>query len=84
MIKLNAAGTVVCEKKYTPLEKLFTKIFKDDEYNILVRPENDNGLTHVDIELKLLQIDLVIWMLFYTSFFILTFIFNKRMKNIKN
>ncbi len=64
MIKLNAAGTVVCEKKYTPLEKLFTKIFKDDEYNILVRPENDNGLTHVDIELKLLQIDLVIWMLF--------------------
>ena len=41
-------------------ERLFNEIFKRNEYNKLVRPMNQYQLTHVEIELKLLQIDLVI------------------------
>jgi hypothetical protein len=40
------------------LDQLFIKIFHTDEYNQMLRPHNINGLTHVNIELKLLQIDL--------------------------
>ncbi len=40
------------------LDKLFIKIFHADEYNQMLRPHNINGLTRVNIELKLLQIDL--------------------------
>ena len=45
-------------KNLSNLEKLFDSIFLNEEYNSMVRPENMNGLTHVETELKLLQIDL--------------------------
>lgn len=41
------------------LERLFHKVFVIEEYNNLVRPETQDGLTRVETELKLLQIDLV-------------------------
>jgi len=40
------------------LERLFDRIFLNEDYNNLVRPEDMNGLTQVQTELKLLQIDL--------------------------
>lgn len=44
----------------TGLEKLIDQIFTIDDYNSLVRPTDKlSGLTTVNTELKLLQIDLV-------------------------
>ena len=42
------------------MEKLFHQIFVLDEYSNLVRPLDKDSVTHVQTELKLLQIDLVI------------------------
>ncbi len=50
-----------CEyrSKITGLEKLIKAIFYEKSYNELVRPVNNDGVTVVETELKLLQIDLV-------------------------
>jgi hypothetical protein len=45
-------------KNMSSLERLFDRIFLNEDYNNLVRPEDMNGLTQVQTELKLLQIDL--------------------------
>ena len=45
-------------RNMSSLEKLFDRIFLDEDYNSLVRPENEDSLTQVATELKLLQIDL--------------------------
>jgi hypothetical protein len=40
-------------------EKLFEKIFIQQHYNKMIRPSSGNdNITHITIELKLLQIDL--------------------------
>lgn len=46
-------------KRTSPLDRLFHKIFFEDEYSNMVRPIGVNKITHVKTELKLLQIDLV-------------------------
>lgn len=43
----------------TGLERLFYHIFSTEEYANLVRPSTSDSLTHIQTELKLLQIDLV-------------------------
>ncbi len=44
----------------TPMEKLIDKIYNQDEYDQMIRPSNKlTGLTHIETELKFLQIDLV-------------------------
>ena len=40
------------------MDFLFKQIFEIDQYNQMLRPHDINGLTHVNTELKLLQIDL--------------------------
>ena len=45
-------------KNMSSLERLFDRIFLNEDSNNLVRPEDMNGLTQVQTELKLLQIDL--------------------------
>lgn len=51
---------VPCEcRQLTGLERLFDKIFVQNSYNVLVRPvDTITGLTHVNTEIKLLQINL--------------------------
>ena len=48
-------------KDTSPLNRLFHKIFVENEYSKLVRPilESYNGITRIETELKLLNIDLV-------------------------
>ena len=42
------------------LEKLLEKVFVNDSYNKLVRPvETKTGITHINTELKILQINVV-------------------------
>ena len=48
------------EQDLTGIENLFYKIFREKSYNNLVRPRDKRtGLTHLQTELKLLQLDLV-------------------------
>ena len=47
----------------TGLENLFNSIFIERNYNPVVRPvHNESGLTIVNTELKILQLDLVIFL----------------------
>ncbi len=44
----------------TAMEKLIDKIYNQDEYDQMIRPSSKlTGLTHIESELKFLQIDLV-------------------------
>ena len=73
-------------RKLVGLEKLLYEIFQAKTYNKFVRPTNNiTGLTHVQTQLKLLQIDLVnivfnypLWILIIKGLF-----FN-RTKNTKS
>ncbi len=58
-INLNLVRNQLIKKNLTGLTKLFNKIFIQDDYNNMVRPNNDNDITKIETELKLLQIDLV-------------------------
>jgi hypothetical protein len=55
----NQIRAEISKKNLTGLTKLFNKIFVQDDYNNMVRPNNDNDITKIETELKLLQIDLV-------------------------
>ena len=55
----NQIRAEIIKKNLTGLTKLFNKIFIQDDYNNMVRPNNDNDITKIETELKLLQIDLV-------------------------
>jgi hypothetical protein len=46
--------------KYGGMERLFKRIFYDNNYNEIVRPVDNQSITYVETELKVLQIDLVI------------------------
>ncbi len=41
------------------MERLFKRIFYDNNYNEIVRPIDNQSITYVETELKVLQIDLV-------------------------
>ena len=46
-------------RKLTGLEKLFHDVFVVNTYNRYVRPVDEFGMTNIQTQLKLLQIDLV-------------------------
>ena len=52
----------------TGLDKLMNQIFDVENYNLLVRPMNEEHVTNVELEIKLHQIDLV-REFYYTSQF---------------
>ena len=47
------------KKNERGLARLLEKVFRIDAYNRLVRPTGANGLTRVNTELKIIQIDIV-------------------------
>lgn len=51
-------GILLTQTASDGLDKLFVKIFETEDYNTMLRPHDNNGITHVNTELKLLQIDL--------------------------
>jgi len=63
----NSKKTSQTVKQIFGVEKLFEQIFQQNKYNKLVRPTARNTtLTEVFTELKMLQIDLVIYLFVFT------------------
>jgi hypothetical protein len=69
LIQLNVLIFVINAKNTTGLERLFNHIFNIEDYVNIVRPTSADSLTHISTELKLLQIDLVIYFNEYLNFF---------------
>jgi hypothetical protein len=58
-VLINFLAQINC-RELVGLEKLIKNVFIDENYNSLVRPINeDDGITYIKTELKILQIDLV-------------------------
>ncbi len=56
-----------CDRLLSGLEMLMNEIFTINQYNQLVRPVDKNSMTTVLTELKLLQIDLVLFKILFKT-----------------